>query len=113
MAIQEKLYTVEEFLKAAGLIGLTFPASTDFAVELVSPSETASGFRKKVRAHFQAGTQLVWAVYPEDKEVDVITLADDGALHIKTISVDGTLDGDDVLPGLSLKVNDIFARLEN
>jgi Uma2 family endonuclease len=99
--------------RAGGLTGIEFPAAPDLAIEVVSPSETASSIRKKARAYLEAGAQFVWAFYPEDKEVDVITLADDGALHIKTVGVDGILEGDPLLPGLSLKVNDIFARVEN
>jgi hypothetical protein len=55
---------------------------------------------------------LVWAVYPEDKVVDVYRLADDGGMLVHTVGEDGSLDGGDALPGFMPKVSDVFARLQ-
>jgi Uma2 family endonuclease len=41
----------------------------DLAVEVVSPGETADEVRDKVRDYLQAGTLLVWVVYPRSKDV--------------------------------------------
>ena len=35
-------------------------------------------------------------------------LAEDGDLKLHKVEVDGTLDGEDVLPGFKLAVKDIF-----
>lgn len=41
----------------------------DLAVEIVSPSETADEVRAKVRDFLDAGTPLVWTIYPRSSEV--------------------------------------------
>lgn len=86
-----------------------YPTAPDLAVEVISPSETASTVTFKNREYLEAGTRIVWNVYPKEKVVDVVTLADDGALisHQKTIS--DTLDGGEVLPGFSVPVAAIFS----
>jgi Uma2 family endonuclease len=98
--------------RAAGLSGTVFPVAPDLAVEVISPSETSRAVLDKARAYLQAGTRSVWAVYPEDQVVDVYRLADDGGLHVQTVGKEGTLDGADALPGFTLAVSDVFARLQ-
>ncbi|MEJ2148981.1 MAG: Uma2 family endonuclease [Chloroflexota bacterium] len=90
------------------LAGTTFPAAPDLAVEVVSPSETPRSVLDKARAYLAAGTRLVWVVYPEERVVDVHRLSEDGSMNIQTIDAAGTLDGEDVLPGLTLRVRDVF-----
>jgi len=97
--------------RAAGLTGVEFPVAPDLAVEIVSPSETSRKVLDKARAYLQAGTQFVWAVYPDDKVVDVYCLLDDGGLKVQTIGIDGELDGGRVLPGFTVKVSEVFAGL--
>lgn len=82
-----------------------FRIAPDLAVEIVSPRED---ILKKAYEYFDAGTQLVWAVYAEVKTVIVFQLDDDGILHGQRLDIDDTLDGGDVLPGFSLPVKDIF-----
>ena len=41
----------------------------DLAVEVVSSGETADEVRDKVRDYLQAGSPLVWVVYPRSKDV--------------------------------------------
>ena len=94
--------------RVSELSGTTFPVAPDLAVEVISPSETSRGILDKVRAYLKAGTRLVWVVYPEDELVDVHRLASDDSMNIQTLSIDGTLDGGDVLPGFMLPVSDVF-----
>ena len=93
----EKLATVTDPEKFA-------PFAPDLAVEIVSPNESAYEIRQKVRAYLEAGTALVWVIYPDSREV--IVHYPDGTA--KTASEDGTLDGGDVLPGLAIRVADLF-----
>ena len=77
----------------------------DLAVEVVSPGNSATDIRRKVRQLQRAGCPLVWIVYPDDREVDVHT--SEGT----TIYFEGdTLTGGDVLPGFELAVADIFPK---
>jgi Uma2 family endonuclease len=82
-----------------------FEVPPDLAVEIVSPNEDAL---KKVNEYLRAGTQMVWAVYADDREVYVFTLNTDGSLRGQPFGVDDTLDGGTVLPGFTLPVRDIF-----
>ncbi|MCY3832780.1 MAG: Uma2 family endonuclease [Chloroflexi bacterium] len=75
----------------------------DLAVEVISPSNKAGDIHIKVTQLLDAGTRLVWLVYPENRTVVVQTA--DGA---KTLREDDTLSGGDVLPGFEIRVGDIF-----
>ena len=75
----------------------------DLAVEVVSPSNEAKDIRKKIRQLLNAGTSLIWIVYPDMRIVDAHTSA--GAT---TFEEDDSLTGGDVLPGFEVRVADIF-----
>jgi Uma2 family endonuclease len=79
----------------------------DLAVEIISPSESSQDVLKKVTLYFNAGTRLVWTVYPDLQMVYSYRPSDDG-MSVRPIDMDGTLDGEDVLPGFALKVSEIF-----
>jgi Uma2 family endonuclease len=83
------------------------PIPPDLAIEVVSASDLKDGTRRiedKLAAYMGAGVPLVWYVYPERQEVEVHRPGQSGI----TVGVDGTLDGGDVLPGLTISVRDIF-----
>ena len=75
----------------------------DLAVEVISPSNEAADIRLKIRQLLDAGTALVWIVYPNLQVVDVHTNA--GATTLEEVD---TLSGGDVLPGLEIPVREIF-----
>jgi len=79
----------------------------DLAIEVVSPSESARSVMNKAELYLQAGARLVWLVYPEEQVIDVIRPAEAGML-VQKFTLDGTLDGGEVLPGFSLPLNAIF-----
>ncbi len=97
--------------RAGKLTQVTFPVAPDLAVEVISPSETASMVHEKVRAYVDAGTQLVWTVYPDSQSIDV-HFRDEHGQRSQTFGLAHTLDGGDVLPGFRLKVADIFQGIE-
>ncbi len=75
----------------------------DLAVEVISPSNKTSDTHLKVMQLLNAGTRLVWLVYPESRTVVAQT-----AENAVTLSETDTLSGGDVLPGFELLVGDIF-----
>lgn len=77
----------------------------DLAVELVSETED---ILKKAREYLTAGTKVVWAVYSDEREVYALRLDADGKIITEIFDVDATLTCEDVLPGFTLKVRDIF-----
>jgi len=98
--------------RAGGMSGVRFPAAPDLAVEIISPSETSRSVLDKARTYVTSGTRLVWAVYPQNKLVDVYRAAEDGGLHIQTLDINATLEGGDVLIDFTVKVRNLFAVLE-
>jgi Uma2 family endonuclease len=99
------------FVSAARLKPRTDKFATiapDLAVEIVSPSNTKQEMHEKVALYFQAGTRLVWIVYPKSRAIYVYRAED----SVTILKPDGILDGGDVLPGFSVKVADIFSVLD-
>ena len=99
--------------RAGKLVGNVFPVAPDLAVEVISPSETARKVLDKVRAYLLAGTQLVWAVDPIDKVVDVYRLAEDDTINVKTLDINEILDGGSALSEFTISVKELFKGLED
>jgi Uma2 family endonuclease len=85
--------------------GGTVKGMPDFVVEVKSPGNSYDELREKTRLYLQYGTRLVWLVLPTPMTVEVYRA--DGSTA--TYKQGQTLSGDDVLPGFSIKVRDIFA----
>jgi len=81
-----------------------FPGAPDLAVEVLSPDDTASEVLAKVEDWLTAGTQEVWLVDPERK-----TIAIHAADHsVRTLHEGEELRSEDLLPGFSTPVAEIF-----
>jgi Uma2 family endonuclease len=78
----------------------------DFAIEILSPSNSAKEMARKRHEYFAGGAKLVWEVDPEKRTVAVFTAPDQSTI----VDENGVLDGGDVLPGFSLAVRDWFER---
>ena len=76
----------------------------DLVVEVVSPSDTRSAVDEKARMWRDYGARLVWTVYPDTRSVD--TYSEDGTTE--TLTEDDILSGNNVLPGFSCSVSEIF-----
>jgi len=85
-----------------------FTIAPDLAVEVFSPSNRERGMTEKIESYLESGTRRVWVIYPESKLVEVYSRVDDKALLLRKVTLDGTLDGEDVLPGLQIPVRDLF-----
>lgn len=92
------------------LEGNTFVVGPDLAVEVISPSESPRDILDKARRYLQTGGQMVWAVYPVEKVVDVYTLNEKGSLVIDTFDINAMLDAGKAFPGFSLPVQKIFPQ---
>jgi len=80
------------------------PFAPDIAVEVVSPNDTASDIKQKVSMYLEAGTSLVWIVYPSDESVMVYfpNRTSRELIH------NDILDGGEILPGFSVQVSAFF-----
>jgi len=73
----------------------------DLAVEIVSFKDRWTGFFEKARLYLEKGSRVVWIVDPYEKAVFVITPNEERWVR-------DTLTCPEVLPGFSIKVQDIF-----
>ncbi len=87
------------------------PVMPDLAVEVLSPSNTIVEARRKAEVYLLNGTSIVWLVQASKQSVEVCRLVDGTQLQIESISHDGTLIGEPILPGFELEVSKIFAVL--
>lgn len=76
----------------------------DIAIEMVSESED---ILRKATEYLNAGTSLVWAIYPDKKTVHVLQKAEP---RWQELGIDDTLTGGDVLPNLSIPIKQIFDK---
>lgn len=76
----------------------------NLAVEIVSPSERPADIFQKLGEYFDAGTQIVWLVSPEARQVTVYS----SPLDARTLSVEDELTAGDLLPGFACRVADLF-----
>lgn len=78
----------------------------DLAVEVVSPSDKDMEIEAKVALYQKHGVRLIWVVHPFSRTVDIYRL--DTGLLSKPIGQESELSGEDVIPGFTLKLTDIF-----
>jgi Uma2 family endonuclease len=82
-----------------------FEGHPDLAVEVRSPTDPDLNVREKVRLYREAGVPLLWWVYPDERAVEVYRF---GGL-VATLREGDVLDGEDVLPGFTMPVSEIFS----
>ena len=80
-----------------------FPGPPDLAVEVLSPSDTASAVQEKAQDWLEAGCQELWLVDPERKTASRCTLSGNAVL-IQPVEQLTT----DLLPGFELPVAELF-----
>lgn len=80
------------------------PLAPDLAVEVRSLSETGPSVRRKVDKYLGAGVRLVWVIDPQRRNATVFRA--DGSEQ--QLSEADALDGEDVLPGFSVRVGALF-----
>ena len=81
----------------------------DIAVEVQSPNNTLAELRRKAVIYLQNGTQLVWIIIPDSKGAEVCRLDANGKIQTQFIAADGSLYGEQVLPGFQLELAALFA----
>jgi Uma2 family endonuclease len=82
------------------------PFAPELAVEVASPNQDAGAMAAKALRYLQGGTRLVWVVWPDRQQVDVWHPGD--AEPSVTLRSGDVLAGEDVVPGFSHPVADIF-----
>ncbi len=76
-----------------------------WAVEVIAPTDKAVVIRHKRQIYREAGI-LLWEIYRPLQLVDVYAPGQ----PVRTLGIDDTLDGGEVLPGFRLAVKELFAE---
>ncbi len=79
----------------------------DLAVEILSESNTEGEMNRKLQDYFNAGTRLVWYFEAGRRTVRVYDSPD----SVTVLAEHDILDGGNVLPGLQIRLTQLFARL--
>jgi Uma2 family endonuclease len=76
----------------------------DLIVEVLSPDDRWSNVTQKLREYFEIGTRLVWVADTDAKTIFAYRSLTD----MREITQKDVLTGDDVLPGLTIPVGNVF-----
>ena len=77
----------------------------DVVIEVKSPDDTYASIRERAQYYLAHGARLVWLLYPAKGLVEVYRQGADSDL----LTCEDTLQGEDVLPGFTLAVHEIFS----
>ena len=75
----------------------------EFAVEVVSPSNTVDEIMTKIEDYW-AGVRLVWVIHPKHRKVSVY----ESPTSVHILQAGDTLDGGAVVPGFQFPVGALF-----
>jgi Uma2 family endonuclease len=84
----------------------------DLVVEIHSPTDLRSqkereATRRKVADWQAVGVRLIWSINPRKKSVEVYHLGQ--TQPVQTLNETDELSGEDVIPGFTLKVSELFS----
>jgi Uma2 family endonuclease len=80
------------------------PIDPDFVIELMSPIDNLEELQQKMSEYISCGVQLGWLINPDAKQVEIYRIDRDKQIIFNPSS----LSGEDILPGLTVDLSDIF-----
>ncbi len=88
----------------------------DLAVEVLSPDNTVEEIHDKLVEYFENGTRLAWVVHPSEHYVLVYRSAQEPVHEVspkenRLLKSIDALDGEEIVPGFSSAIADLFQRL--
>lgn len=99
---KERLQGIEE-LPTGFLEG-----APDLAIEVLSPTNTFEEIDNKIIEYFENGSRLVWVINPSQHYILVYRSSQEPDRLLKSIDF---LDGEEVVPGFTFPVADLFQKL--
>ena len=81
------------------------PGVPDLAVEVISPNDLYTEVEEKVAEWLAHGTRMVIVINPRQRTVKVHR----STTEVRHLTVDDTIDGEDVVPGWTMPVRALFA----
>ena len=97
-------FVARERMPENGIHQGCFPTAPDLAVEVVSPQDRPLDVREKIEDWLEGGTRLVWVVQRVQRTVTVYRPLGDPT----ELSEGATLDGEEVVPGFTCEVQELF-----
>jgi Uma2 family endonuclease len=79
----------------------------DLFAEVVSPNDKAKEIEQRLTDFLRAGTPLAWLIYPQTRQIYVFHQGP-AALRLGEGDI---LEGEDVIPGFSCPLKDLFAAI--
>ncbi len=98
-------FIIAERVSPEGLPRAFVSGPPDLAVEVVSPGDAAFEVEAKVHDYLGNGAQRVWVVYVNTRRV--VVYSQDGS--VQWFRDDKTLKDEELLPGFSLPLRELFA----
>lgn len=96
---------LKERIPATGIPDSFWDGAPDLAVEVLSPSDSASDVLDKVRDYLAAGADQVWVADPKSSTVSVYRSLQD----VQTLTKRETLEGMGAVAGFRCEVREFFA----
>jgi Uma2 family endonuclease len=82
----------------------------DLVVETLSPGNSIKEVNLKFELYEKSGVKEYWIIYPAEETVAVFLLDEKGKYNGATLYVHGDKILSEAVPGLKIKVNDIFTK---
>lgn len=79
------------------------PFPPDFAIEVISISNPADVVQAKIRQYLDCGVRQIWVAHVKSRSMAIYSPD-----IVFTVPYDGTLFGEDMLPGFKLTMRDLF-----
>lgn len=80
------------------------PLAPDLVIEVLSPTDRMTNVQEKIDLYLAAGTRLLWLIEPRRRGA---TVHRPGRPPV-TLNENDVLDGEDVVPGFRLSINEIL-----
>jgi len=80
----------------------------DWVLEIVSPSNVEKELSKKMHIYEEAGVAEYWVLRPEEKELDIFVLQDNGYIGLKPRFA-GEVVSPQKFPDLQINLGEIFS----
>jgi Uma2 family endonuclease len=98
-------FVAQERIPPTGVPRGYWELAPDLVVEVVSPNDSAAEVQDKIEEWLNAGVRRVWVVYPDTQTIQIYH----SLKEVTVLKPGDKLDGEDVLPGFSCAVKEIFA----
>ncbi|RUT08949.1 hypothetical protein DSM106972_010020 [Dulcicalothrix desertica PCC 7102] len=80
------------------------PLCPDFAIEIMSPSDTLKKVQAKMREYIENGCRLGWLINRKQQEVEIYRPGQ----QIEVVKLPQTVSGESILPGFTLNLQKIW-----